>query len=481
MEFLDEKKLIDDVMARYESAKNKRRLWEPLWTDCYDYALPQRADTGVVSIRRMEKLYDATALDAVDQLAASLLGHITPPWAPWFGFRAGFEAQPESQEALSVLLEKAARTIQNNLDHSNFLTEMHQCFLDLVVAGTACLSIEETPPGSLSAFTFCAIPLSTLVLEESDTGRIDTIYRTLTLNLKGLVARFGEMDIKGDADKNFTVIEQISSNHHGAHYLAILTEGADRPLLLVEKNLASSPFIAFRWTKSAGEVYGRSPVMNVLPDVKVANKVVELILKNASIAVTGIWQADDDGVLNPATIELVPGAIIPKAVGSQGLKPLEMPGRFDISQIVLDNLRARIRHALLVDRLSALDGNKMTATEVLERSSEMTRLLGATYGRLSSELLLPLIGRLWSILRGRGAIPDLPLDSRLIEIEDRAPLAIAQRATHIQGLLGWVQATQSFGPQVQALIDYPAIARHLADALGLPKLFFKPQGEDHAN
>src|SRR5690606_16628614 len=118
-----------------------------------------------------------------------------------------------------------------------------------------------------------------------------------------------------------------------------------------------------------------------LPDIKTANKVVELILKNASIAVTGIWQADDDGVLNPANIELVPGAIIPKAVGSDGLKPLEMPSRFDVSQLVLDDLRARIRHALLIDKLGQIDSRKMTATEVIERAADMALLLGATYGR----------------------------------------------------------------------------------------------------
>ena len=78
--------------------------------------------------------------------------------------------------------------------------------------------------------------------------------------------------------------------------------------------------------------------MTALPDIKTANKVVELILKNASIAVTGIWLADDDGVLNPANVKLVPGSIIPKAVGSAGLTPLQAPGRFDVSQLVLDDL-----------------------------------------------------------------------------------------------------------------------------------------------
>src|SRR3546814_19576753 len=82
--------------------------------------------------------------------------------------------------------------------------------------------------------------------------------------------------------------------------------------------------------------------MKALPDIKTANKVVELILNNASIAVTGIWQADDDGVLNPSTVRVVPGAIIPKAQGSAGLTPPAAPGRFDVSQLVQRSEERRV-------------------------------------------------------------------------------------------------------------------------------------------
>ena len=163
--------------------------------------------------------------------------------------------------------------------------------------------------------------------------------------------------------------------------------------------------------------------MKALPDIKTANKVVELVLKNASIAVTGIWQADDDGVINPATIKLVPGTIIPKAVGSAGLTPLETPGRFDVSELVLDQLRNRIRKALFVDQLGQVNGPRMTATEVLERAAEMARILGATYGRLQSELLSPLVTRARGILARRGEIPDLPLDHRMVALEYKSPQA----------------------------------------------------------
>jgi hypothetical protein len=74
---------LEAVWSRYQRAKARRRCWEGLWRDCYTYALPQRG-TGFDSAFRpganpAERLFDGTALDAVDQLGASLLAELTPP------------------------------------------------------------------------------------------------------------------------------------------------------------------------------------------------------------------------------------------------------------------------------------------------------------------------------------------------------------------------------------------------------------------
>jgi len=294
--------------------------------------------------------------------------------------------------------------------------------------------------------------------------------------LDALRARFPDADLPrslldecgANKERSLPVIEAVLPAGHGFHYLAILHRGSDQPILLSTGRFESSPFISFRWLKGAGEVYGRSPVMTVLPDIKTVNKVVELVLKNASISVTGIWQADDDGVLNPANIQLVPGSIIPKAVGSAGLTPLQAPGRFDISSLLLDDLRGRIRHALLVDRLGAIGSRKMTATEVLERSAEMTRLLGATYGRLQAELLTPLLSRAMGILRRRGEIPDLALDGRLVDLQYKSPLARLQAQQDVQSTLLWLETTAKMGAEAMATVDLPATARWLGDRLGVP-------------
>lgn len=470
----------DVVLKRYERSRQRRAAWEGHWQECYDYALPLRGGpiaNSTPGAKRSERLFDGTAPDCVDQLAASLLAQLTPPWAQWFGLSAGPDLSEEERERALPILEKAGTALQSHFDRSNFAIEMHQCYLDLVTAGTASLLFEEAPLGSSSAFRFTAVPLSQLALEESVEGRLDTSFRSSEMTLAAIEERFGEavvpeilrLKTRDDADRRFKVVEAVLPDRHAYHYRAVLDgEGAGGAQLLAEGRFEQSPFINFRWLKAPGEVYGRSPVMKSLPDIKTANKVVELVLKNATIAVTGIWQADDDGVLNPANIKLVPGTIIPKAVGSAGLTPLETPGRFDVSELMLTDLRNRISHALLADRLGQANAPNMTATEVLERSAEMARLLGATFGRLQSELLTPLVLRAVAILKRRGEIPRLQIDGQQIDLTYKSPLANERGREDARNILQWLSTVTTFGPLASQVVDVGAAARWLARALNVP-------------
>ena len=470
---------LDDVMRRYRAALARRSNWESLWREAYDYALPQRNsfDGQMGGSRKMDRLYDGTALDATEQLAASLLGNLTPPWSQWFGLKPGPDLTAEQAESLAPLLEEAGKKIQAHFERSNFIVEMHQCYLDLVVGGTASLQFEEAEPGAFSAFKFTAVPLGQIVLEEDMDGFLKGSFREMDLTLAHIRSRYPTAELpvslakegEKDPQRRFKILEAIMPNETGSYdFKVCLRDSGTENVVLRSGRIAQSPVLGFRWLKSPGEIYGRSPVMKALPDIKTANKVVELILKNASIAVTGIWQADDDGVLNPANIELKPGSIIPKAVGSEGLKPLDMPGRFDISQLVLEDLRSRIRHALLADKLGPVAGARMTATEVLERSGEMALLLGATYGRLQAELLTPLIKRAFHILRRRGEVPDVALDGRYVEIDYRAPLARAQGQRNIQNTLFWVTSVLGMGAEAGTAVNLPEAARFLGESLGVP-------------
>jgi hypothetical protein len=456
----------ETVLADWRRAVSRRAPWEGLWRDCFDHCLPGRPGQGAVPI------YDGTGADAAEQLAASLLAELTPPWGAWFGF---VPARADSDAALNAALEDSARQLGTEMDRANFAVEMHQAFLDLVIAGTALLQVEENAPGEPATLRFTAVPLLEAALEEGASGRLDTVFRRQALTAPQIAARFPAArlpkhlhDAADGEPRRHSVIERVAPDARGFAFHAVLDDAAGRPLTLAEGHFATSPYIAFRWLRAPGESYGRSPVMKALPDMRTANKVVELTLKNASIAVAGIWQAEDDGVLNPANIRLVPGAIIPKAVGSAGLTPLAAPGKFDVSQLVLDDLRAKIRHALLADRLGPVKGPTMTATEVLERSAEMARLLGAVYGRLQTELLSPLLLRAASILRRRGIIPPghMP-DGRSVALAYRSPLAQVQARGDAANTLLWLEAVGRMGAEAAAIVDAPAAARGLARVLGV--------------
>ncbi|GHU01103.1 hypothetical protein FACS1894186_3180 [Alphaproteobacteria bacterium] len=471
----DDARVPDAAIARLDKTLALKDSWLPLWRECYRYAMPMRAGAVGGWGNGAEQIFDATAADAADQLAASMLAELTPPWARWFGFVPGPEAEGDDAAGLAKELERAAVVMQMHFDRSNFAVEVHQCYLDLVVAGSNIRHAVPAPVGEPSAFRFTAVPLAELALREGASGRLDTVMRVWSATAEALSARFPDACdcVPGlarlflrDPDATAEIAEQVAPDGQGGYeYLAFVRDGG---WLLRRARLAASPFICFRWLKAPGEAYGRSPVMKALPDIKTANKIVELVLKNATIACTGIWQAEDDGVLNPANIRLVPGAIIPKAVGSRGLTPLEAPGKFDVSELMLKDLRARIGHALLADRLGQVDSPALTATEVLERSAAMARILGATYGRLQSELLTPLVVRGLEILAARGEVPSFSLDGRRVALQYRSPLARQQSQADAGAAMRWLQAVASMGPEAQMTVDFAAAARWLAQSLCVP-------------
>ena len=89
---------LEQLFKLYESAKKRRSNWENLWEECYSHALPQRGGftfSPRAGGRKTDQIYDATAMDAVDQLASSMLGNLTPTWSQWFGLKPGPDLSAE--------------------------------------------------------------------------------------------------------------------------------------------------------------------------------------------------------------------------------------------------------------------------------------------------------------------------------------------------------------------------------------------------
>jgi hypothetical protein len=242
---------------------------------------------------------------------------------------------------------------------------------------------------------------------------------------------------------------------------------------IVYRRMNSSPWVISRYSKIAGEIYGRGPLLTALPDIKTLNKTLELVLKNASLAISGVYTAADDGVLNPQTVKLVPGAIIPVARngGPQGesLKPLARSGDFNVSQIVIQDLRANIKRTLLDESLPPDNMSARSATEVVERMKELAQNLGSAFGRLINETMVPLVARILSVMDERGLI-DLPLQVNGLEVKVApvAPLAMAQNMEEINNIMQFMQITQTLGAEGLLAVKTGDLIDLLGDKLGVP-------------
>ena len=243
--------------------------------------------------------------------------------------------------------------------------------------------------------------------------------------------------------------------------------------------VGSNPFICFRWSKCAGEVYGRGPLMNGLSAIKTTNLTIELILENAQMAISGIYQMDDDGVVNPDTIQLVPGSIIPKAIGSAGLQPIQAAGRLDFAQFNLSEMRVNIKKALYNDMLGNPDRTPASATEIAERMADLSRRIGSAFGRLQAELVQPVLQRVIYILKKQGRI-DLPtVNGREVKIKSVSPLAQAQANQDITSVARFLELIQGrFGPEMmQLLVNSEETAAFLAKKFGVPDTLIRDEEE----
>ena len=236
------------------------------------------------------------------------------------------------------------------------------------------------------------------------------------------------------------------------------------------KGVGANPFIAFRWSKASGEIYGRGPAVNALSAIKTCNLTIELILENAQMAISGIYQIDDDGVINVDTINLVPGTVIPKAPNTQGLQPVRAAGSFDVANLILNDMRNNIKRALYNDMLGDPNKTPASATEVAERMADLSRKIGSAFGRLQAEMVQPVLQRVIYILKKQGRVEMPTVNGREVKIRSVSPLAQAQSNQDIVSLNRFLQTVgNTFGPEMlNILISSEEAAVYLAKKFGIP-------------
>lgn len=457
--------------ALYQRAKRTRALWETLFDDCFQYTMPnrERFHSNTKGQRGDELIFDETAVHGLQEFASRLQHGLVPNFSRWAELAAGPEIEPSQRASVNGSLDEVTEYLFEVISDSNFSTEVHEAFLDLGV-GTGCLAVY---PGTADKpLIFKAIPITRLLLDEGPDGRIGRMYYQRPIRPDELKQAYPGVTLTEELQKK---IEECAKRSEGEiEIIECVVRNYDEPE--VEKweqyiywpeekailrdakfeGVGSCPFIPFRWSVAAHETWGRGPVVSALSAIKTTNLVIQMILENASMSIAGIWQTDDEDVVNADTISLTPGTIIPVGMGTRGLEPLQSPGNFNVADIILSDQRLNIRKALFNDMLGDPDKTPATATEVAERQADLARRMGAAFGRLQSELVGPIVQRAVYILREQGRISVPTVSGTRITIKSVSPLSQAQANEDINAFARFVEhAALAHGPEMAMMALNP--------------------------
>jgi hypothetical protein len=476
---------VDQLLKRQKIAQNKKEDFRSLYEDAMEFALPQRNLYGgeyegrVGGKKKMSRVFDSTAINSTQRFANRLQSGIFPPQRKWCRLESGTDIPANRKSELQRALDLYNDKMFAVLKQSNFDIAMGEFLLDLSV-GTAVMLVQSGD--AVSPINFIPVPQYLVSFEEGANGQVDNVYRKMRLKGEAIQLQWPEAKIPKEvqdqiADKpteEVDLLEATVMNIDRGDYTYYVVHEKTKTML-VKKKMKTSPWVVSRYMKVAGEIYGRGPVLTALPDIKTLNKTKELLLKNASLAITGVYTAADDGVLNPANVKIVPGAIIPVARngGPQGdaIKPLPRAGDFNVTQIVINDLVQSIKRTLLDESLPPDNMSARSATEVVERMKELSQNLGSAFGRLINETMIPMVTKILEIMDERGLI-DLPLriNGLDVKVSPVSPLAMAQNMDEVQNIIQFMQIAQSLGPEGQMAVKMGSVADYIADKLGVPAM-----------
>ena len=488
------------ALSRYGMLKSERASWFLHWQEITTYLLPRNGRYFVQDRnkgwRRHNSIYDSRATRALKILGAGLMGGLTSPARPWF--RLG-TMDPELREwpAVKEWLADCTRIMLDIFQRSNTYRALHQQYLELGAFGTAADLVADNFD---TVIHHHPLTIGEYVIAQDYQGRITTLHREFERTVVEIVKEFGydncSQTVRGLYDRGtldtwvpmLHIIEPRADRDRSkpdaknmAWKSCIFELNGDSNDCLRESGYKQFPVLVPRWDVAGGDVYGNSPGMEALGDIKQLQQ--EQLRKSQGIDYMTNPPIQVPTALKNREVQRLPGGVTyyDSNQGTQGIKPM-FEVRLDLNHLLADiqDVRSRIDGAFYADLFLMLSNQpadgRMTATEVAERHEEKMLMLGPVLERLHDELLSPMIDRTFQRMIETGIVPPAPeeLHGQQVNVELVSMLAQAQRAiatNSIDRFVGSIGAIAAFKPEIVDKLDTDAYVDAYSDMLGVdPKL-----------
>lgn len=500
---------LEDLKSRWSAMHSDRSQWDSWWQELSDFVSPRKSDitekTTAPEDGITPRLYDSTAIQANMTLAQGQLALISPMEERWFVCEPPehLRNRPRAEQWYA----RCSEIMRAELFQSNFYTSIHEFYLDRSGFGTANLYMEEIWGGN-ACVNFRPMSIASYCIAENDQGLVDTVFVERKMTARQLVLAFGEeklpdavKDAHRDgkkASQKFDVIHAVyprsdqelhENRNKGVAWASINKPYAsvwfmpDHQKILRESGFEANPYLVSRYLKWSDDPWGWCPGWAALPDLRQLNYLERLLDALAEVQVFPRVLIPDDMI---DEVDFSAGGVTPWNPSNPNARPMEWgsQGRYDVGLDRIKRKEEKIKQAYHVDlfQLFAQIERQMTAYEVAQRASEKVVQFSPTFARLTTEVLGPMLQRLFPMMMRRGKFPPPPME---VFQSDRAgmfiptpgvkfvnKIAMALRSMQndsFASLLGTLQPMFQIDPNSSKIISFDRSGRGLARNFGVPE------------
>jgi hypothetical protein len=481
---------------RWGALKSERSSWDPHWRELSRNILPRNSRFMVDARNRGDRtqyntIYDNTATLALRVLAAGMMAGMTSPARPWFRLSL-HDKDLADFGPVKVWLGDVSRMMFAIMAAGNTYRSLHSTYEELGVFGTGLILIAPDFDNVIHHYPQTA---GQYAITTDFKGRVNTAYREFQKTVAATVKQFGLKNVSdstrrayeaGNLDSWVTIVHCIEPNadrdpkmrdNKNMPFSSVYFEQGARPKqYLSESGFMEFPGLAPRWNVIGEDIYGHSPFMEALGDIRQlqheqlrkANAIDYMTKPPIQLPLAAKGQESG----------LLPGGstYIDTASPGGGIRTaFDVNLRLDYLLQDIEDVRGRIRAAGYSDMFLMLSQNnspRMTATEVAERHEEKLLMLGPVLERLHDELLSPLIDMIFKRMVATNILPPPPpeLQGVNIEVEFVSMLAQAQRAVQTNStdrFVGNLGVIAGMKPDVLDKFDADSWADKYSDQLGV--------------
>lgn len=442
-----------DCETRLSGMKSIRSDYESEVRDIARFAQPARSrflatekNKGGRRRQANNRLLDPHGIIAQRTLTNGMTSGLSSASTPWFTLAVASEFM--EAEGVRAWLSDVEARMYAFLASTNFYSAAKTGYGESGLFGTeATVMVEHRLFGGVCH----SLTFGEYWIALSDAMRPDTLYRLCPMTVRQAVMSFGDkvqpwirtaFD-RSDYEKDVEIYQAIEPDTAGRfNYRSVYWDASDdRDATLRVSGYTEQPFWAPRWDVAGGDVYGTSPGMEALPalrelqlQTKRRNEAIDLMVHPEKIVPPHVRLTGQPRSIVTGNGVLKDNIIVPYQM------PYQAP---EAIRAEIDKCKEQVDTLFYADLFNAITNMRgvqpRNMEEIAKRNEEKLTQLGPVIERVSTEKLMIVIDRVFSLMERGRMLPPAPPALRDAEIK----VEFVSILTQMQRLVGIGQIERS--------------------------------------